>query len=201
MPTIRRKRKNRRTLSYVDWMDLVIGGPYTPGERTRLRPLWESHREQLMASVNPGTRPAAFWEFEVEKKDRPGEPADPRKPGYVPDELQIDRLKRLGLLTPAEKALLADLEKTVFTPFQAPEPPARKKKASKPKLRPRPKPQVAAKAARSKDSRPSPAPEAAKEEAQKPKNEVWFYPAGGSGGSTNPLDEPWPEPFEAGEPD
>ena len=81
------------------------------------------------------------------------------------------------------------------------EPPARKQKASKPKRRARPKPQVAAKAAKSKDSKPSPAPEAAKEEAQKPKKEVWFHPQGGSGGSTNPLDEPWPEPFEAGEPD
>jgi len=80
------------------------------------------------------------------------------------------------------------------------EPPARiKQKTSKPKRRSRPKPQAAAKAARSEDSKPSPAPEAVKEEAQKPKNEVWFHPAGGSGGSTNPGDEPWPEPFEAGE--
>ncbi len=76
------------------------------------------------------------------------------------------------------------------------EPPTRiKQKASKPKRRSRRKPQVAAKAAS------SPAPEAVKEKAQKPKKEVWFYPAGGSGGSTNPLDEPWPEPFEEGEPD
>ena len=89
-----------------------------------------------------------------------------------------------------------------LTPFQGLEPPARiKQKASKPKRRPRPKPQVAAKAARSEDSKPSPAPEAVKEEAQEPKNEVWFYPAGRSGGSTSPLDEPWPESFEEGESD
>ncbi len=82
------------------------------------------------------------------------------------------------------------------------EPPARiKQNGSKPKRRPRPKSQVAAKAARSEDSKSSPAPEAVKEEAQKPKNKAWFYPAGGSGGSTNPGEEPWPELFEEGEPD
>lgn len=72
----------------------------------------------------------------------------------------------------------------------------------KPKPRPRLKSQVAAKATRSENSKPSsPAPEAVKKEAQKPKNEEWFYPAGGSVGSTSPLDEPWPELFEKGEPD
>ena len=89
-----------------------------------------------------------------------------------------------------------------LTKFQALEPStpiSQKAQVPKPKRRPQLKPQVAAKAARSEDSKPSPAPEAVKEEAQKPKNEAWFYPAGGSGGSTNPLDEPWPEPFEEGE--
>ncbi len=85
------------------------------------------------------------------------------------------------------------------------EPPARKQKASKPKRRPRLKTQVTAKAAKSQDTKPSPAPEAVKQEA-KPKKSAWFYPAGGSdgggsGGGTSPLGEPWPEPFEGGDPD
>ncbi len=103
MPTIRRRRKTRRTLNDDDRIILMVWPwHYTPSERRHLKPLWERHRQELLASVNPGTRPSAFWEFEVKKKDRPGEPADPRKPGYVPDELECDRLKRLGLLTPEE---------------------------------------------------------------------------------------------------
>ena len=95
-----------------------------------------------------------------------------------------------------------EVEDPRLTPFQCQERPApTNKKAPKPKRRQRPKPQVAAKAVRSKDSKPSPAPEAVKEEAKKPKKEVWFYPAGGSGGSTNPGEEPWPELFEEGDPD
>ena len=57
------KRRNR-ALTYQEEFDLLLGSggvQWSDGER---REAWEDHKDVLMASVNPGTRPAAFFDYE-----------------------------------------------------------------------------------------------------------------------------------------
>ena len=54
---------------------------------------WWEHREELMADVNPTTRPWAFWQYEQGGKH----PARGK---------EAATLEKLGMLTPEEKRLI-----------------------------------------------------------------------------------------------
>jgi len=108
MPTIKRQPKTRRSraLSELDHLYLTCWPyPYTAEQRERLEPLWVQHRDDLIASVNAGTRPQGFWQFEVDEEDRPGEPPDPRDPNSPEEESDLSRLIRLELATAEEREL------------------------------------------------------------------------------------------------
>jgi len=100
------KYKQKPPLSDLDRMYLTCWPhAYTPAMRKRLRPLWEAYREELMRSINLGTRPQGFWQLEVDEEDRPGEPPDPRDPNSPEEESDLSRLIRLKLATAEEREL------------------------------------------------------------------------------------------------
>jgi hypothetical protein len=72
---------------------LLIGGPDLFLSRAEYERAWWAHREQLMPSVNPLTRPAAWWALEFTGERKPG-------------ERDWEALERCGLLTPEEINLL-----------------------------------------------------------------------------------------------
>lgn len=95
MPRINRRKRARRSTALTDdqeW-DLILGTVHaaafsSPKEREEA---WFRHREILLKSVNPTTRPSAFWDYEAKK---------------LPREKDLAALVRLGLLTAEEKRLL-----------------------------------------------------------------------------------------------
>jgi hypothetical protein len=66
-----RQRRDRRRNAVPEWqdeMDLDLGWLH-PRTDDEMRPLWEQHRDYMMAraiEATPGTRPHAFWVFDVE---------------------------------------------------------------------------------------------------------------------------------------
>lgn len=75
-------------LSDEQEMDLVQGERGAFASEAARRAAWRAHRERLMASVNPCTRPAAWWDYEAKA---------PRDPHRSADE----QLYVLGALSPA----------------------------------------------------------------------------------------------------
>jgi len=74
-------------------------GDDRPGYRSRLREVWEQHREAVLAwwvGRHPGTRPRCWWRYDA----LPGQDAPPRRQ-------QTAYLKRHGLLTAEELEWLA----------------------------------------------------------------------------------------------
>jgi hypothetical protein len=71
MPRPRRGAKLRRsTLTDEQWQELAWGkgsdrGPGAFLDDRHKRAAWEAHRDELMALEAAGSRPAAFWEFDV----------------------------------------------------------------------------------------------------------------------------------------
>jgi hypothetical protein len=94
MPRIDRKirRRGPELLTDAQEMNLLIGAPGGFANDDERRKAWFAHRDELMAALNPCTRPAGFWEFEA-----PG--------GKLPGEKGWAALERLALLTPEEKHL------------------------------------------------------------------------------------------------
>ena len=93
MPRVRRRGHTvRGALTPEQEIAPLIGGQAfaTPQEYERA---WWTHREELLASVNPTTRPAAWWALEFKGERRPR-------------ERDRQALERLGLLTPEEKHLV-----------------------------------------------------------------------------------------------
>jgi hypothetical protein len=71
MKPLRRRKSVRRTLTQEERWDLLGGrrGVF-PSEAAR-RAAWKDHRETLLAAVNSGTRPAAWWDYESRIKRDP----------------------------------------------------------------------------------------------------------------------------------
>jgi hypothetical protein len=61
--------------------------------RAELEAAWWRHRDELLASVNATTRPAAWWALEFKGERKPG-------------ERDWQALERLGMLTDEEKRLV-----------------------------------------------------------------------------------------------
>jgi hypothetical protein len=76
--------------------------------REELKSAWERARERMMASLSPGRRAAAWWEFEF----------DGRRPPYFEER---SFLWRRGLLTPEEQITLEREWKVEFEKAQAPD--------------------------------------------------------------------------------
>lgn len=100
MPRTRRMAKTRKTeLTFDQEMELLCG----PGGRGisdfaspfLRRAAWYQHREGLMEDPTPGMRPWGWWEYEGG--------------GKHPEDEAVE-LRRLGLLTDAEKGLLAAMK-------------------------------------------------------------------------------------------
>jgi hypothetical protein len=71
------------------------GRPFATEEARRAA--WEEHREELLYSGNPGSRPGAFWQY-----DYPG--------SKIPHESDLQALFRLGLLLEGEAARLSRIQ-------------------------------------------------------------------------------------------
>ena len=96
-------------------LEVTSGQSVFPTEEHRRRE-WERHRHLLLAAAEPGTRPWAWWRYERLPEKRRivlGEPFGIAGPEYIREEEpepERDYLERHGLLTEAEKALLAALD-------------------------------------------------------------------------------------------
>jgi hypothetical protein len=95
MPRVRRRGHTARGLTEAQAIALLIGGDFPAlfGSEQAAREAWIRHREELMAAVNPCTRPEAWWCFEA-----------PEKPAGR--NARFETLERLGLLTGSERAML-----------------------------------------------------------------------------------------------
>jgi len=86
----------RRALTWEEYLELTIGPNgenYSEfGSEAERKGAWFANRDELMASVNPTTRPWAFWEYEIGKQ--------------VKNCDELDYLQRKNLLTESEKRLL-----------------------------------------------------------------------------------------------
>jgi hypothetical protein len=77
--------------------------------RQELKDAWERARERMMASLNPGRRAMAWWEFDS---------GDLKHPGYFRER---STLWRAGQLTTDEKTALEAEWKAEFDRAQAPD--------------------------------------------------------------------------------
>ena len=57
------KRRNR-ALTFQEELNLLIGSGGVRWSDDERREAWQEHKDKLMSSVNPGTRPAAFYDYE-----------------------------------------------------------------------------------------------------------------------------------------
>lgn len=94
MPRKRISGKRRRgELTGLERMDLILGAGRVGWSSRERREAWEDNADVLMAEVNPGTRPAAFWDYEGYEK--------------IPFESDLQALDRLNLLTDREKSFFS----------------------------------------------------------------------------------------------
>ena len=113
MPTERvpLQRPRRGHVTNAQWWELQLG-PNPSGSvftsREELKSAWERAREKMMASLSPGRRPCAFYEFEWSG----------RRPPYFEEQ---STLWRLGKLTPEEQITLEHEWKVEFDRAQAPD--------------------------------------------------------------------------------
>ena len=113
MPTERvpLQRPRRGHVTSAQWQELWLG-PNPSGSvftsREELKSAWERAREKMMASLSPGRRPCAFYEFEWSG----------RRPPYFEEQ---STLWRLGKLTPEEQITLEHEWKVEFDRAQAPD--------------------------------------------------------------------------------
>lgn len=88
MPRKRIAGKIRReALTYSQRLDLLLGAGHEPWTDEQRKQAWFDHRDELLYSLNPGTRPEAFWDYEQKR---------------LLHESNAQALFRLGLLTPEE---------------------------------------------------------------------------------------------------
>ena len=102
MPRVRRRGRGRQTdLDIGQHFELTIGPddhrPAFKSPFTR-RAAWFMHKDDLLAAVNEGTRPWAFYEFELKEHPPQGFRAEQRF------------LEERALLTDEEKAQIAAWE-------------------------------------------------------------------------------------------
>jgi hypothetical protein len=96
MPRVRRRgHQYRGTLTEQQFWTLALGGRDGFDSEEQYRQAWRANRDELLAGVNEGTRPAGWWELEFRGKRKPG-------------ESDLDVLHRCGLLRPEEKSLLVN---------------------------------------------------------------------------------------------
>lgn len=94
MPRARLHGKRRTgDLSQREEMDLLLGNRGAFADEADRRQAWRQHREELMASINIGSRPQAFWDYDA--------------PAKIPFESDLQALDRLNLLTAEEFAYWA----------------------------------------------------------------------------------------------
>src|SRR5262249_30949427 len=91
------------------WLGPQPGGKSVFSSRQELVAAWERARERMMASLGPGRRPCAYYEFEY-----PGG----RRPAYAEER---STLWRANLLSDAERTTLEAEWKTEFETAQAPD--------------------------------------------------------------------------------
>jgi hypothetical protein len=95
MPVKRRTSKRRfGELAHDEWLSLTLGDiPGRPGfdNEDERRAAWEHHGAELTANINPGHRPAAWWDY-----DSP----EPREEGVK----ECTQLWRMGVMTERELA-------------------------------------------------------------------------------------------------
>lgn len=98
MPRIKPRRgRGQRGMTDEEELDLVLGSSMGAfGSDAERQASWFANREELIALVNPLSRPQAFWDYEQ---------PDARQRA----EKDFQTLERLGLLSDAEKALLAKM--------------------------------------------------------------------------------------------
>ena len=66
MPRKKRVAGKRRykALTYQEEFDLLIGSGGVQWSDDERREAWQEHKDELMTLVNPGTHPAAFYDYE-----------------------------------------------------------------------------------------------------------------------------------------
>lgn len=115
MATKRRRRRQRRELTEGQFWELMLGPPapdreaFTspyPAKRSAFespflrRAAWNEHKAEIMEGHNPGTRPWAWWEYEVGKQPRAAD-----------SDVEAATLERLGKLEDWERAQLEALKR------------------------------------------------------------------------------------------
>jgi hypothetical protein len=112
MPTERipLQRPRRGHVTSAQWLELWLGPGATSvfTSREELEDAWQRVRERLMASLNPGRRAMAWWEFDTEL----------RHPGYFREQ---SFLYEHNELSQQERALLERQWKAAFQEAQAPD--------------------------------------------------------------------------------
>jgi hypothetical protein len=94
MPRVRRRGHTLRgELTLQQQLALILGGMAGFSDQGEYERAWWAHRDELMTSVNPTSRPAAWWTLEFTGERKPG-------------ERDWEVLDRAGLLTPQEQLLV-----------------------------------------------------------------------------------------------
>jgi len=114
MPTERvpLQRPRRGHVTSAQWQELwlgVCGAKSVFTSREELEDAWQRARERMLASLSPGRRAMAWWEFDA---------GDLKHPGY---NLERSTLWRKGLLSADEKTALEAEWKAEFERAQAPD--------------------------------------------------------------------------------
>jgi hypothetical protein len=84
-------RGHAGTLGDERELDLVGGERGAFASSAERRAAWRANRDRILAAVNPGCRPAAWWEFEA-------------KAARDPNRSQDEQLYVMGVLSDSEKA-------------------------------------------------------------------------------------------------